>query len=323
LELEPGKLYSQTPPAVLHLSSVALDHKASGKQKSSLIIVKDDVSFTACTLRVGGTEQWSTDLIFETQVEVSFQVFGDASLHVIGYLVYEDEEESDEDDYQLNGMDLGLLGQDSEEGESEEDEEENTVFAKPAPVQKRKRVTIVESPKEAVVETPSKKAKAQRVQVEPKEEVKTPLSKKDQRKTKKEENQVSTPKTEAKSVGTPRPGSTPLKETQQKKLPNGLGIEDLVLGSGIPATAGKKVQVKYTGRFENGKVFDSSLKAPFSFRLGTGQVIKGWDMGVKGMKVGGKRKLIVPPALGYGAKGVPGSIPANATLHFEVELIDA
>lgn len=102
-----------------------------------------------------------------------------------------------------------------------------------------------------------------------------------------------------------------------------LQMEDLTVGDGAEAVAGKTVSVHYTGRLTDGSKFDSSLDRgePFSFRLGAGQVIKGWDQGVAGMKVGGKRKLTIPPELGYGAGGFPGAIPPNATLVFEVELL--
>ncbi len=98
--------------------------------------------------------------------------------------------------------------------------------------------------------------------------------------------------------------------------------EDLVVGSGAEAVAGTTVEVNYTGWLLDGKQFDTSKgRGPFSFKLGGGQVIKGWDQGVAGMKVGGKRKLTVPPELGYGMRGFPGVIPAQATLVFEVELL--
>jgi FKBP-type peptidyl-prolyl cis-trans isomerase len=107
-------------------------------------------------------------------------------------------------------------------------------------------------------------------------------------------------------------------------MPDGLKYTDQQVGTGAVATAGKTAVVHYTGWLMDGTKFDSSLdrNQPFSFPLGAGQVIKGWDEGVAGMKVGGKRTLIVPPALGYGARGAGNVIPPNATLKFEVQLLD-
>ena len=98
---------------------------------------------------------------------------------------------------------------------------------------------------------------------------------------------------------------------------------DLLIGAGPTAESGQTVTVHYTGWLENGKKFDSSVDRgqPFSFPLGAGRVIKGWDEGVKGMKVGGKRKLTIPSKLGYGAQGAGGVIPPHATLIFDVELL--
>ena len=103
---------------------------------------------------------------------------------------------------------------------------------------------------------------------------------------------------------------------------SGLRITELVVGSGEEAVSGKSVSVNYRGTLTNGREFDSSYgRGPFSFPLGGGRVIKGWDEGVAGMKVGGKRKLVIPPDLGYGSRGAGGVIPPNATLTFEVELL--
>ena len=114
-------------------------------------------------------------------------------------------------------------------------------------------------------------------------------------------------------------------EGNMQKLENGLLIEDIVVGVGNEAKDHNKVVVNYTGTLENGSIFDSSLKPgrdPFTFTLGVGSVIKGWDQGVKGMKVGGKRKLVIPPELCYGDKGAGNVIPPNTTLYFEVELLE-
>ena len=119
-------------------------------------------------------------------------------------------------------------------------------------------------------------------------------------------------KTEETAQGAPEVGTA-----------TGLKQQDLKVGDGPEAVSGKTVDVHYTGWLEDGTKFDSSLDRgePFSFRLGAGQVIEGWDQGVAGMKVGGKRKLTIPPDLAYGQEGAGGVIPPGATLVFEVELL--
>ena len=127
--------------------------------------------------------------------------------------------------------------------------------------------------------------------------------------------------TENKSAATVQPAAKEPKTT----MDNGLVIEDLEVGTGAEAKAGQRVTVHYVGTLTDGKKFDSSRDRgePFQFNLGAGQVIKGWDQGVAGMKEGGKRKLTIPSELGYGSRGAGGVIPPNATLVFEVELLKA
>jgi len=126
------------------------------------------------------------------------------------------------------------------------------------------------------------------------------------------------------------PGEHPGESASQSAAPNsvapsgaGLKKTDVKVGTGKTAKAGDKVSVNYRGTLQNGTMFDQSYgKQPFEFVLGAGQVIKGWDQGVAGMKEGGKRKLVIPPDLAYGAGGTPGGpIPPNATLNFDVELL--
>ena len=117
----------------------------------------------------------------------------------------------------------------------------------------------------------------------------------------------------------------PVKLGEINKNPTGLQITDEIAGTGAEAKAGNLVTVNYIGTLTNGGKFDSSYdrNQPFSFTLGAGEVIKGWDEGVLGMKVGGKRKLVIPPSLAYGSQEVGnGLIPANSTLIFEIELLE-
>jgi FKBP-type peptidyl-prolyl cis-trans isomerase len=112
--------------------------------------------------------------------------------------------------------------------------------------------------------------------------------------------------------------------TKMTKMPSGLRYQDVTPGQGTEATAGHAVTVHYTGWLPDGKKFDSSRDhgQPFTFTLGGGQVIAGWDQGVAGMRVGGRRKLVLPPDLAYGEAGAPPDIPPGATLVFDVEVLD-
>jgi len=127
-----------------------------------------------------------------------------------------------------------------------------------------------------------------------------------------------------KSGGTIMEKSTEVQSEKMVKTPSGLQYEDMVAGSGASPSPGKKVTVHYTGWLTDGRKFDSSVdrNKPFVFQIGVGQVIAGWDEGVMTMKIGGKRKLLIPANLGYGAAGAGGVIPPNATLVFEVILLD-
>jgi peptidylprolyl isomerase len=127
------------------------------------------------------------------------------------------------------------------------------------------------------------------------------------------------------SVTSPNSPNPPKSMTAENLVTTASGLQylDFTVGTGASPEKGQTVTVHYTGTLANGEKFDSSLdrNQPFSFKIGVGQVIKGWDEGVATMKVGGKRQLIIPPDLGYGARGAGGVIPPNATLNFEVELL--
>ncbi|XP_050387866.1 peptidyl-prolyl cis-trans isomerase FKBP53 [Argentina anserina] len=150
-----------------------------------------------------------------------------------------------------------------------------------------------------------------------------PTEEKKKKKKNKKKSQETEEKTNADQTDA-NMGNTKAKPSNVRTYPNGLIIEDVAMGrpDGKRADPGKKVSVRYIGKLKNGKQFDANVKGPpFKFTLGVGQVISGWDVGVKGMRVGDKRRLTVPPSMGYGHKGAPPQIPPNAWLVFDVELV--
>jgi FKBP-type peptidyl-prolyl cis-trans isomerase len=135
--------------------------------------------------------------------------------------------------------------------------------------------------------------------------------------------QGAVPKPAAQTAPAKKPATTATRPAAQYiTTASGLKYRDIVVGKGAEAKTGDRVACNYVGRFTNGKIFDSSAgRGPYEFTLGRGEVIKGWDEGVTGMRVGGKRRLIVPPNLAYGSQGMAGIIPPNSTLTFVVELV--
>jgi FK506-binding nuclear protein len=216
----------------------------------------------------------------------------------------------------MNGMD-GSADEDSDEDAegSADDAEMEFDEALLTELNKRKLQSIPVN---------NKRAKLTEIIEKPDVQKDTKKADKKEPKVKKEEKKQEV-KTEVKKEDKKQEAKTEVKKeevAQKKTLPSGLVIEDKVMGSGPKAKPGKKVSVRYIGKLLNGKVFDSNTKgAPFSFKLGKGEVIKGWDLGVVGMNVGGERKLTIPAKLAYGSQGAPPDIPKNADLIFEVKLL--
>ena len=219
----------------------------------------------------------------------------------------EDEEYDSEDD----ADDFGVLEDfDDEEDEGDfddsEDEDESESEHDDAPKKTKKGGVTIQEIEEEDAKPPAKKEEPP-AKKEKKEE-KTPA--------KKEEKKKEAPKPE-----TPASGGKQLK----REFKNGMEILNVAMGQvdGKKAEPGKRVTMKYVGKLQSGKIFDQTKgNATFQFRLGIGEVIKGWDVGVAGMRVGDKRRLTIPPAMAYGKKGVKGAIPGNATLIFDVELVN-
>ncbi|KAL3478127.1 hypothetical protein BJX99DRAFT_256892 [Aspergillus californicus] len=308
-----------------------------------------------CTLDPERNYQQTLDITVAEDERVFFKVTGTHTIYLTGNYVmpldegrppYDDDEEDDEDDYDLSpdedelDLDELMMGEDDESDDlddlenpriTEVDSEEETpklVDAKG----KKKRAADSEALEDMM--TKENKAKA----------ATNGESKKQQKKLKKNNGEAAA--VESKSDGKENKetkkvqfaknleqGPTPSKEKPAEKADKttgtlgikevkGVTIDDKKLGKGAAAASGKTISMRYIGKLENGKVFDSNKKGkPFTFKLGKGEVIKGWDIGVAGMAPGGERRITIPPHLAYGKKGVPG-IPANATLIFDVKLLE-
>ena len=253
-----------------------------------------------------------------------FCVEGSYPVHLTGYYMpdfdeddddgpYADmEDEDDEDDSEEDDEDdqFGMLEDfDEDEDEDDEDEEEG--------VTRRGGVTIEELEEPKKKAAPAKKEPASKKRAA--EEKAEPPAKKAAKEAPAKKEPAAVAKKEEPAA------STPGKKEMKREFKNGMEIVNTTMGKpdGKQAKPGKRVSMKYIGKLPSGKVFDQTKgKDTFAFRLGVGEVIKGWDVGVDGMRVGDKRRLTIPPAMAYGKKGVKGAIPPNSTLVFDVELVN-
>ena len=232
----------------------------------------------------------------------------------------EDEDEGEDDEGEDDeGEDEDEEGEEEEEEEVKVGSKRSAATAKALPNQPQAKKPQLETPKPK----PSQKVeevKDSQLKSSTKEQAKTPSNQKA------EQAKTPQPQSAAKTAATPNAaGEVKTGKKNVRRWENGLEVENVMMGdpSGKLAKSGKRVMVLYVGRLKNGgKVFDKTGNKPFSFRLGVGEVIKGWDIGVDGMRVGDKRKLVIPPQLAYGPSGVKGTIPSNATLEFDIELVD-
>ncbi|RKK81226.1 FK506-binding protein 4 [Fusarium oxysporum] len=291
-------------------------------------------NFVICTLDTERNYQQPLDITVNHGEKVFFVVTGTHTIYLTGNYIMdddEDEDDEDEDDYDLSPDELeyALEGEESDESdeldgvqdprvqEIESDEEE---APKLVSVQKGKNKRAAEEATEGLDELISK------------DDAK--LSKKQQKKLKnnKGEAVATEEKKDAKKVQFAKnleqgPTGSAEKAKQGKattgvKVVQGVTIDDRTIGNGRTVKNGDTVGVRYIGKLQNGKQFDANKKGkPFSFKAGKGQVIKGWDIGVIGMAIGGERRLTIPAHLAYGSRGLPG-IPANSTLIFDVKLLE-
>jgi len=300
--------------------------------------------FVLCTLVPGSIYQQTLDITFPDDEAVAFVNTGETPIYLTGNYLFpsndddDDSEISSDDEYDLSPDDDELVDMCAEDLDDEEDVldgtskieeiiEKTEKKAEDKLSKKNKKRSADEA--EDLDELMTTEAGAEKLSEEPKK-----LSKKEKKKLK-ANNGTAVPAVEQ-TNGVTAVEDTPesaaakksvtfAKETkaaiEPKKLEGGVVIEDQKLGKGPQCKANQKIGMRYIGKLQNGKVFDSNTKGkPFVFTLGKGEVIKGWDIGVAGMTVGGERRIIVPAPMGYGKREVPG-IPKNSTLIFDVKLV--
>ncbi|KAK7692951.1 hypothetical protein QCA50_004592 [Cerrena zonata] len=347
IKLVPGEVESIIPPADLKITNIALgDEIADEKARTSVRLVyqrpsardgEDDeeeededededtemepVQTFLGSLTPGKIEQAIVDVILEKDEEILFEAVGKNVIFVTGNFIDQggdDESEydydPDEDDYDLQDIpsdveidasELEVPSDDDADRFEEVEDEESTKDSK-----KRPRESDTMDTDEPKLSKSEKKKQNKKLKAESGKAVATGEEKPPAKEDKKEK------KEKKKAEKAEKPAAKVIEKE------GGLKIKDHKVGSGPQAKKGDKVSVRYIGKLTNGKEFDKNVSGkPFHFRLGKGEVIKGWDEGILGMHVGGERLITVPPAMGYGKGGSPPVIPSNATLIFEVKLI--
>ncbi|KAJ1793196.1 peptidylprolyl isomerase fpr3 [Coemansia sp. RSA 2167] len=346
LKIVPGKTYSQTVDASFRLSNAALGATVVDELRTSVVLTVDDKSFVLCSLTPGAIEQQTLDIGLTEGEEITFETQGNNEVHLTGNFIADDmdsdydsdEEESDEMDLsdlspeELKELiDEGLIDpetllEDMEDEDYDSDDAEADMRIREITEEdEEEMIEDLESEEEPVpVPVPEVKIKKQAKKAELKRKAeeeeaaktKKPKAKKEEPKKVKEEVKEEPKKTkeEAKKEA---------KKAKSIELQGGVVAEVKKEGAGAGVKKGARVGMYYIGKLTTGKVFDQNTKGkPFWFRLGAGEVIKGWDIGIVGMKKGGERRLTIPAAMAYGKRGAPPDIPPNATLVFDIRLVE-
>ncbi|XP_062125289.1 39 kDa FK506-binding nuclear protein [Drosophila sulfurigaster albostrigata] len=347
LSMKPNRKYTQTIVKSFHISGAALEEGDLAK----LYITADKNKFIVATLSKN-IPQIALDLNFCKGDKIMFQTTGNASVSLIGYL--HDAEESDDEDFEddeyaalAEGLEKGEGAEnesDSEEGSDDEEDEDDSKLA-------AEYSSFLEDNESGEEEESDDDDEEEEEEDEESDEEDTPKAKKakiaesakkpakaqngvakaDKKQQQQQQQQQQKSKKDKKAAGEDKKEQPKGKEGKQQQqqqsggertIAGGVKVQDLNAGNGPEAKQGKRVSVYYIGRLKsNNKTFDSMQKGNgFKFALGGGEVIKGWDVGVAGMKVGGKRRITCPAHMAYGARGHPPTIPPNSTLVFDVEL---
>ncbi|XP_011494143.1 PREDICTED: 46 kDa FK506-binding nuclear protein [Ceratosolen solmsi marchali] len=378
LIMQPNKRYMQTVERAFHLSMASLDATMSSDCLVQVMVCYDKRNYLLCTLQKNSIWQVPLDLNFQEGTKIGFTFNGDGHVHLTGYLiteeeeldemddfeeeddedipklvggkkrkasnspieqndvkqsktskVAEDEDDDDDDDESDSDNEDGVLEDDSdddldseeedmdedESDEEDEDEDEIETPVKPSKKQKQKQNQQNQSNQQKLQNQQNQQRQNQQNNQQQNKKDKNKLTNGKDAKSEREQGKQKKNKEESKMEDKSE------QQQQKRTIEGGVQVEDIKVGNGAPAKSGKFVSVYYIGRLKNGKKFDQTQQGEgFKFRLGKGEVIKGWDVGVTGMKVGGKRRLTIPPNMAYGAKGSPPVIPGNSTLNFEIEL---
>ncbi|KAG2132436.1 uncharacterized protein EDB93DRAFT_905504 [Suillus bovinus] len=348
--LTPGQKETIVPQADLQIKNAALGENLSDESGRTTVKLtyqnpakiddeeedevdeefpEDEITTVLCSLTAGKIEQSVCDLILESDEEYTFELTGKNAVYLYGNYIDQnanqppydsdmDSDMSDEEAYNLDDVSSDvevhpdeLEGLEGDAGRFEELSEDEPKAEEPKP-SKRPRDDAMdtdEQPAEKV--SKKKKAKKQKgedgkaIPVTVEEKAAEPKGEKEEKKVDKKEKK-----------------KQKAEEKAYKELAGGVKIRDVKSGDGKTAKNGARVSMRYIGKLQNGTVFDKNTQGkPFTFKLGTGDVIKGWDVGVAGMQIGGEREIIVPPAMGYGARKMS-DIPANSTLIFEVKCLE-
>ncbi|KAK0212778.1 hypothetical protein DFS33DRAFT_1492677 [Desarmillaria ectypa] len=333
IKLTPGKPEIIEAHSDRTVTNIAIGDDSEAPSKSSRSTVKltypnvaydededddseeENITTVLCSLSVGKVEQVVTDIVLNEGSSYKFETTGENTIYVSGHIIDQrpfdsdsDSSMSDEEAYDLRDVSSDVEIEPEEYGSDASRFEEIHDDATEKSLKRPRQSTDMDIDSSKVSKAEKKKAKKQKGEdgkpVPVEADAPADKSDKPSKKDKKEK---------AETTG---------KTLAEKELPGGLKIKDSKIGTGPQAKKGNTVQMRYIGKLTSGQVFDSNTKGkPFSFRLGAGEVIKGWDQGLVGMQAGGERVLTIPPALGYGKKGVSG-IPGNSTLIFECKLIN-
>ncbi|KAJ2660549.1 peptidylprolyl isomerase fpr3 [Coemansia sp. RSA 1200] len=330
LKIVPGHTYTQTVDASFRVSNAALGLTLADDQRTSVVATVDGKDFVLCSLTPGKIEQQPLDLWMTEGEEITFETNGNNEIHLTGNFI--DEEEEDEKgpcEYDLPGLSSEELQDMVAEGlidpvrllelasDEEDDEEEDDSDYDSEDADMDGRITEITDAGEEEGSSSDEEEKA----VPVKElKIKKQAGKKKRKEAAAEEEES---KASAKKAKKEKEEKKAEPKTVTTKLQGGVIAEIKQEGTGAGVKKGARVGMHYIGKLTNGRVFDKNVKGkPFWFRLGAGEVIKGWDIGILGMKKGGERRLTIPAAMAYGKRGAPPDIPANATLVFDIRLID-